>query len=165
MNSSYYLKEKNLSIQIENKIIEEMLLCARKHYPNEFGGLLIGFYANGNKDLIITNFLTPKSFKASPVDFERETKDLQEALKAFYHSYPSKYYVGEWHSHPGGGTAPSNKDIKAMKQISECEGVSINKPVLCIIGYTKQEFQIQFHLITKNKIYTYEQQDSNFRTI
>ena len=165
MNSRYYLKEKNLSIQIENKIIDEMILSARKHYPNEFGGLLIGFYANGNKDLIITNFLTPKSFKASPVYFERETKDLQEALKAFYHSYPSKYYVGEWHSHPGGGTAPSNKDIKAMKQISECEGVSINKPVLCIIGYTKQEFQIQFHLITKNKIYTYEQQDSNFRTI
>lgn len=156
MNSRYYLKEKNLSIQIENKTIDEMLLSARKHYPNEFGGLLIGFYANENKDLIITDFLTPKTFKASPVYFERETKDLQEELEDFYHSVPSRCYVGEWHSHPNGGTKPSSKDIKAMKQISENEGVSINKPILCIIGYTKQEFQIQFHLISNNKIYTYE---------
>ena len=156
MNSKYFLKEKNLTIQIENKIIEEMLLSARKYYPNEFGGLLIGSYTNENKDLIITDILAPKSFKSSPVYFERETKDLQEELKDFYHSNPSKYYVGEWHSHPNGGTKPSGKDIKGMKQISDSEGVSINKPVLCIIGYTKKDFQIQFHLITNNKIYTYE---------
>lgn len=87
---------------------------------------------------------------------KEKTKDLQEELKDFYRSIPSKYYVGEWHSHPSGGTLPSSKDNKAMKQISECEGVSINKPILCIIGYTKQDFQIQFHLIINNKIYTYE---------
>ena len=53
------LKEKNLSIQIENKIIDEMILSARKHYPNEFGGLLIGFYTNGNKDLISRSLTKP----------------------------------------------------------------------------------------------------------
>jgi len=156
MNSKYILKDKNLTIQIENTIIEEMLISARKHYPNEFGGLLIGFYTNENNDLVITDILAPKSFKASPLYFERETKDLQEELKCFYHYDPSKYYVGEWHSHPNAGTRPSGEDIKAMKQISDCKEVSINKPVLCIIGYTKQDFQIQFHLISNNKIYTYE---------
>ncbi|MEJ5102385.1 Mov34/MPN/PAD-1 family protein [Chryseobacterium sp. MYb328] len=156
MSSKYLLKEKNLTIQIQDNIIEEMLLSARKYYPNEFGGLLIGFYNNENRDLVITDILAPKSFKVSPVFFERETKDLHKELKLFYDSNPSKYYVGEWHSHPNGGTNPSGTDIKAMKLISESEEVSINKPVLCIIGYTKHDFQLQFHLIINNKIYTYE---------
>lgn len=161
MNSKFYLQEKKLSLEVDNKLIQEMVLLSRKWYPNEYGGLLIGYYSNKNQNLIITDILKPKLFKSSPIFFERDTKTLDVELRNFYNSSPSKFYVGEWHSHPNGGTRPSGKDVNAMKDIAESENVAIQNPVLCIIGYTKEDFAIDFHLILNNQIYTYEQQNIN----
>lgn len=162
MNSKFYLQEKKLSLEVDNKLIFEMVHLSRKWYPNEYGGLLIGYYSNKNQNLIITDILKPKLFKNSPISFERDTSTLHKDLRNFYNSSPSRFYVGEWHSHPNEGTGPSGTDVKAMKDIAENENVAIENPVLCIISYTKENFAIDFHLILNNKIYTYEQQNTNF---
>lgn len=138
--------------------MEKMYLTAKSHYPNEFGGLLIGFYNNDNKNLVISDILLPNFFTSTPVFFERQTEDLQEKLKDYYKSEPSKFYVGEWHSHPNGGSMPSQRDIKAMMQIQNDKNVAIEKPILAILSYNNktENYKIQFHLIINNNIYTYE---------
>lgn len=158
MNSKYTLKSKNLSISISDELLEKMYLSVKPHYPNEFGGLLIGYYNNDNKNLVISDIILPNIFKSTPVFFERHTEDLHEKLEKFYTCDPSKFYVGEWHSHPNGGTQPSQRDIKAMIQIRENSKVAIEKPILGILSFNNKsnDYKIRFHLITKNNIYTYE---------
>nr|WP_314494240.1 Mov34/MPN/PAD-1 family protein [uncultured Chryseobacterium sp.] len=158
MNSRYTLKSKNLSISISNELLEKMYLAVKSHYPNEFGGLLIGYYNNDNENLMISDIILPNIFKSTPVFFERQTEDLHEKLDEFYKNDPSMFYVGEWHSHPNGGTQPSQRDIKAMIQIHENSKVAIEKPILGIMSFNNKSdnYKIQFHLITKNNIYTYE---------
>lgn len=156
MNSEYFLKEKGLSIQIKDALLEKMNSLSKDHFPNEYGGLLVGFYTNNNQNLVITDILLPKTFTASPVFFEREIGDMKVKLEEYFMSDPSKYYVGEWHSHPNGEPFPSIRDKKAMKQICKSKNVCINKPILCIIGYSEHKYQVKFHLILNNKIYTYE---------
>lgn len=158
MNSKYILKSKNLSITIAEELIEKMYLSAEAYYPNEFGGLLIGFYNKGNQNLVISDILLPNVFTSTPVFFERRTDDLFEKLKEYYKSEPSKFYVGEWHSHPNGGTTPSARDIKAMMQIHKDENVAIEKPILGILSYNNKtkNYKIQFHLIINNNTFTYE---------
>lgn len=156
MNSEYFLRKLNLTLQIDNTLVEEMNLLSKNHFPNEFGGLLIGYYRDNNKVLVITDILTPTTFRASPILFERETSDLLVSLQNYYNAMPSKFYVGEWHSHPNGHPFPSKQDVNAMMQISSSENVSIKKPILCIVGCIKTECIVQFHLILKNKIHTYE---------
>lgn len=158
MNTDYILTDKNLTLSISQELLDKMYVSAKDHYPNEFGGLLIGFYNNGNKNLVISDILLPNIFISSPVFFERETEDLQDNLKNFFNSTPPKFYVGEWHSHPNGATWPSKRDIKAMQQIQNDEKVAIEKPILGILSYNNKtkNYKIQFHLIINNKIYTYE---------
>ena len=162
MNSKYFLQDEGLSIQIKNALLEKMNSLSTEHFPNEYGGLLIGFYTNNNQNLVITDLLLPKIFSASPTFFEREIGDMKYDLEKYFISNPSKYYVGEWHSHPDGDPFPSIRNKKAMRHICKSKNVSIQKPILCIIGYTKDEFQVRFHLIIDNKTYTYEKQHFNF---
>ncbi len=158
MNSKYILPNKNLTLTIADELLHKMYLSVKVHYPNEFGGLLIGFYNDDNKNLVISDILLPNVFKSTPVFFERQTDDLQKNLQDFYNSTPAKFYVGEWHSHPNGGTMPSSRDIKAMIKIQNDTNISVEKPVLSILSYDNktENYKIQFHLIINNKIYTYE---------
>jgi [CysO sulfur-carrier protein]-S-L-cysteine hydrolase len=158
MNSKYILPDKNLTLTITEELLDKMYLSVKAHYPNEFGGLLIGFYNDDNKNLVITDILLPNVFTSTPVFFERQAEDLQKDLQDFYSSAPAKFYVGEWHSHPNGGTMPSSRDIKAMMYIQDDGNVAVEKPILGILSYNNktENYKIQFHLIINNKIYTYE---------
>lgn len=161
MSFNFYLAEKDLRIEVGDVLIQNMVLLARDKYPNEYGGLLIGYYTSEGKKLIITDVLLPETYRSTPVFFERDTCNLEESLQKFYSTLPAKYYVGEWHTHPNGGTLPSRRDVQGMRTIINSKDVSIDKPVLCIIGFNEQTFSIGFHLIMNNKILTYEQQDTN----
>ncbi len=91
MNSKYILPNKNLTLTIADELLHKMYLSVKVHYPNEFGGLLIGFYNDDNKNLVISDILLPNVFKSTPVFFERQTDDLQKNLQDFYNSTPAKF--------------------------------------------------------------------------
>lgn len=145
-----------LSIEAEDELLNSLVEKGKSHYPNEFGGFLVGYYADDNKHLHITDTILPKSFKASKYSFERSTKGIEKKLGNYFKETPKKFYVGEWHTHPDNSPIPSSTDISAINAIINNQYACLANPVLLIIGYSKTQVDFGFYVWFENKLYRYE---------
>lgn len=145
-----------LIISIEQNTLDDLFAIGKQHFPNEFGGFLIGYYSDDKKQLHITDHILPIKYKGTPTLFERESISTTSELQRFYAMNPQKYYVGEWHTHPHGSPSPSITDFRAMKEISEDAEVAIKNPVLIIIGRNYTVDNIGVFAFFENKLFRYE---------
>jgi len=148
------------SIEVDDALLDSLVGVGKSHYPNEFGGFLIGYYGEDNKHLYITDTVLPKSFKASKCSFERSTKGIEKKLGEYYKESPQKFYVGEWHTHPDNSPYPSSADIMALNAIKNDKDAGLANPVLLIIGYSTKLVNLGFYIFFDNNIYKYEKQRS-----
>lgn len=145
-----------LSIEVEDELLNSLVVKGKSHYPNEFGGFLVGYYADDNKHLHITDTILPISLKASKYNFERSTKGIEKILGTYYKETPQKFYVGEWHTHPDNSPIPSLTDISAINAIINNQNGCLANPVLLIIGYSKTKVDFGFFVWFENKLHRYE---------
>lgn len=145
-----------LSIEAEDELLNSLVEKGKSHYPNEFGGFLVGYYADDNKHLRISNTILPKSFKASKHSFERSTKGIEKKIVNYFNETPKKFYVGEWHTHPDNIPIPSTTDISAINAIINNKKACLANPVLLIISYSKSKVDFGFYVWFENKFYRYE---------
>ena len=145
-----------LKIEVRQSFIDELYCLGLKHYPKEFGGLLIGYYSEDLKTCIIESSIVPKKFNSSRYFFERGKEGLKQKLTEAYNSTPRLIYIGEWHTHPDGVPSPSNADLNAMIEIAKSPDVSIENPILIILGVTKTEMKLGTYVYSKNKLLKYE---------
>ena len=149
-------KYNNIELIIEENILNEMGNLGIEHYPNEFGGFLIGKYSSDFKTLFIENYILPKIYKGFPFYFERSIEGIRVAFKNLF-SKKNLYYIGEWHTHPGGSTKFSQTDLIAMIKTVECETVKIENPILLIISVDKQKMSdYTFYFYENKKLKPYE---------
>jgi integrative and conjugative element protein (TIGR02256 family) len=127
-----------------------------RHYPNEFGGLLIGKYSDNFKTCVIETTVLPIKYKSSRYSFERGRDGLKKMLKVFYNSEPSLIYVGEWHTHTDNTSTPSDIDKLAMRKIEEHLDIGISSPLLIIIGLDKNHYEAGFYIQYHKIMYKYE---------
>ncbi|MCX2575073.1 Mov34/MPN/PAD-1 family protein [Pedobacter sandarakinus] len=144
-----------LSLEIDYDLLHELVKIGRSHYPNEFGGFLIGYYSENSKHLHITNTILPKKYQASKYSFTRSTKGIESELVKFSAENQKKIYIGEWHTHPDNSPIPSLTDISAINTIINNKN-SIANPVLLIIGYSKRTVDFGFYVWFENTLYKYE---------
>lgn len=145
-----------LSLETDDGFLNSLVEIGKGHYPNEFGGFLVGFYSDDNKHLHITDTILPKSFIASKYFFQRSTKGIEKKLSNYYKEIPKKFYVGEWHTHPDNSPIPSSTDISAINAIIDNQNACLANPVLLIIGYSKTQVDFGFYVWFENKLYRYE---------
>lgn len=145
-----------LSIEVDDELLNSLVEKGKGHYPNEFGGFLVGYYADDNKHLHITDTILPKSFKASKYSFERCTKGIEKKLGTYYKETHKKFYVGEWHTHPDNSPIPSLTDISAINAIINNNNACLTNPVLLIIGYSKTKVDFGFYVWFENKLHRFE---------
>lgn len=148
-------KHNNLKIAVADSLIREIESVAVKHYPNEFGGFLLGKYSENFKSVIIESIILPNKYKSSPILFQRSTKDLE---KKFIREYKenNRYYIGEWHSHPNGSTHYSSTDLDTMIETADSNEVQITNPILLIVSiYNKKMQDFTFYYYTEKKLLPY----------
>lgn len=150
------VKELGLSLEVDDELMKNLVVDGKGHYPNEFGGFLIGYYQNEDRHVVITNSILPISFKATKFSFERSTNGIESELKRYFTETPQQFYVGEWHTHPDNRPIPSAKDLRALKVIVEDENAGISNPILLIIGCKLTDAEFGFYVMVNNKIYKYE---------
>lgn len=149
-------KYNNIELFIEESILNEMGNLGILHYPNEFGGFLIGKYSSDLKTLLIENYILPIKYNGFPYSFERSIEGIRVAFKNLF-SKKKLYYIGEWHTHPGGSTRYSHTDLIAMIKTVECETVKIVNPVLLILAVNKQKMtDYTFYFYENKKLIPYE---------
>jgi proteasome lid subunit RPN8/RPN11 len=149
-------KHNNLEIVLEKSLLKEIETIAVQHYPNEFGGFLLGKYSEDFKSVVIESIILPYKYKSSPILFQRSIKDLEKLFIKEYQE-KSRYYIGEWHSHPNGSTMYSGTDLNAMIETAESDKVQIKNPLLLIISISKKKMQnFTFYYYSEKKLFAYE---------
>lgn len=149
-------KFRNIELIIDQELLEKISQLGIEHYPNEFGGFLVGKYSGDYKTLFITDYILPKSYKGNRYLFERSSKGMKSF---FYELFKKKkeYYVGEWHTHPNGSTRFSDTDLNAMINIESSSNVNIKNPVLLILSISAKKLnQVKFYVYDKKKLLPYE---------
>ncbi|GAB9167026.1 hypothetical protein BDS110ZK25_76080 [Bradyrhizobium diazoefficiens] len=103
-------------IRIAAAVAEEMLGLMRRHSPSETGGILVGRVAATMKTIYVTRLVpAPPDSRGTPWVFERGTEKLPEALARIERRTGGLLtYVGEWHTHPAGGSDLSDTDKTAV---------------------------------------------------
>ncbi|MCO5259728.1 MAG: Mov34/MPN/PAD-1 family protein [Crocinitomicaceae bacterium] len=150
-------KHNDLNLYIEEDLIEEIGAIALKHYPNEFGGFLVGKYSSDFKSVEITDVILPKKYKSTPTLFLRSTDGLEGVFQKLFEE-KQQYYIGEWHTHPNGSSNYSTTDLDAMIENANCETVQIKNPVLLILSITKSAVRdFTFYYYDNEKLISYEQ--------
>ena len=107
------------NIKIPNSIKEEIFNNAKKYYPKECCGLLIG-YIEDNK-LICKDSISTKNIAANPyLFFEIDPQEIINIQKLYRKNKMS--IIGHYHSHPDSplGTKPSQKDIRSIYDANMC---------------------------------------------
>jgi len=149
-------KHNNLEIVFEDSLLKEIETIATEHYPNEFGGFLLGKYSEDFKSVVIESIILPNKYKASPTLFQRSTKDLEKLFKKEYHDN-NRYYIGEWHSHPNGSTMYSTIDLSTMVEAVDSDEVQIKNPLLLIVSIFNKKMQaFTFYYYSEKKLLPYE---------
>lgn len=151
------LKEyNNLKLIITEELLNTIADIGKAHYPNEFGGFLIGRYSEDLCTLYIEDIILPEKYKGYSYTFERSIDGIVELFDRAYKD-KNQYYVGEWHTHPDGSTMYSNTDLDAMIQTAECQTVQIKNPVLLILSVTNQVVKdCTFYFYDDKKLIPYD---------
>jgi proteasome lid subunit RPN8/RPN11 len=125
---------KKWQIRISTDIQKQLTVLLHKSGRNETGGLLIGQIDPKKKIVYITRILpAPPDSKCWPIAFERGVLDVPEEVQKIRQQTGGMIdYVGEWHTHPGGGKKLSHIDIEAAKKIQKVLD-PISRPTLVMI--------------------------------
>ncbi len=103
-------------IRVAARAADEMLARMRRESPRETGGLLIGRLNAAEKIVYVTRLVrAPADSRGTPYFFTRGTQRLPEVLEHVERRTGGLLtYVGEWHSHPMGGSDLSDTDKEAV---------------------------------------------------
>lgn len=135
----YVNEEASFGLEIHEEQISTIYKMCKDSYPNETGGILIGKYSSDLKRARVTIVTgAPTDSKSGRTWFHRGTNGLQQLLDDVWETQGA-FYLGEWHSHPGGAPTPSIHDIIEMKRISKNKAYNCPEPILIIAGSTSSD--------------------------
>ena len=132
--AEFWSADRRFGIRLNLSHIRRMTLECTRSYPNETGGILIGFY-NSNYDCaeVTDIFFATRDSKKGKTWFLRGVHGLQNKLNELWIRQKG-YYLGEWHFHPGGAPIPSQIDKNQMYCISCSPKVHCPEPILLIFS-------------------------------
>lgn len=119
------------TVYLADTCLKKMVKLALEHNPYEVGTSLIGYYAPHGFDAYITDIAPlPSDSKSSRFTFFRGIN----GLKIFFDKLKGVHYLGEWHSHPGGRSTPSDQDIRSQFAIANDKLANCPETILVVIG-------------------------------
>lgn len=156
----YFNNELGLHLTINDLLAGKLINAGYKHYPMEYGGVLLGRYSDDSTCCYVEETILPRTYQSSTNSFERGNEGLFEDLTQLSTTRPDLMYVGEWHTHPGGAPLPSKTDRNAMSQIANHSEVKIIAPILIIIGYISNRTSWGAYVHYNNTLYGYVRTDN-----
>jgi len=131
------------SLELPGQIVDEMLKHCARSFPLETGGILVGYYSDDSTIAHVTDLVpAPSDSTSSRFSFQRGLRGVQQFLNQLW--MRRRYYLGEWHFHPGGSASPSGTDAEQMKSIAYARSYHCPEPVLLILGGNPpQQFTVE----------------------
>lgn len=121
---------------VSRSAIEAMFREADRSYPCETGGVLMGYWAGCDTDVVVTQVVGP-----GPYAMHDETSFVpdeqfheMEIARIYAESGRLHTYLGDWHSHPATAAYLSKLDRKTLKRIAAHTAARTLFPVMAVLG-------------------------------
>ncbi len=124
------------TVAIARRCFLAMRDMALAHAPNEVGTSLIGQYlCDGRKASVLGLAPLTADSRGTPRTFYRGVRGLMQFFSTVLRRYRGqRYYIGEWHSHPGASSTASRTDDNNQLALSKTVQSQCPAPILIIIG-------------------------------
>jgi len=121
-------------IWIPERLLDEMSVLASNACPNETGGVLLGYDAGNG--LVVTAITGPGPKAVHERHAFVPDYDYQDAeIEIIYGKSQRRHtYLGDWHTHPDGGSALSSKDKRTLLRIARHRPARTLAPVMAILA-------------------------------
>lgn len=124
-----------IRIWIAESAVSAMLLDGRTHFPNETGGVLIGYWASDAEAVIATMIEGGPKAKRTRTRFVPDSEFQNARIEKIYQeSNQSLAYLGDWHTHPLGRLALSPTDKTTLRRISSYPDARANTPIMLLLA-------------------------------
>ena len=128
------MKSRIEAIWVPQDLLKEICELATRAYPNETGGVLMGYDAGNG--IVLTSVIGPgprarHEPRAFRPDYEYQDAEIQ---RAYTSSRRCHTYLGDWHSHPHGAEALSWKDKRALRSVSSYQPARAPRPIMGILA-------------------------------
>lgn len=125
--------DERFGLEIRTKELRKLLQHCLDAGGLETGGIVVGNYSQSHEIALIWDVSGPPcDSKSGATWFHRGVQGLQAWLHRLWSK--NRYYLGEWHFHPGGRPIPSDTDLRQIREISDLADYRCPEPVLIIIG-------------------------------
>lgn len=120
----YISRDGLISVIITQSCLSEMVKMCKTAHGNEIGSVLFGHYSvDGYSVFVDGTRPAPVGSIGKRMSFWRSPRGLASFFRRlFKKSNGDRYYIGEWHLHPGCSIAPSHCDDRTMTSISKDHG-------------------------------------------
>ncbi len=147
------VKEKDIQIEIPNKLLKSMSSYEQSSNEDEKGGILLGKYDSANHCYCITEFTLPtKNDESGPLYFVRNKEAAQKVINSRWNESKGIInYLGEWHTHPQVRPVPSTVDLKLIRQIIREQSAVWPEVLMLIIGQDRTATLIVAPVIGRGK--------------
>ena len=123
-------------VELSPEALEQMIALADAVHPLENGASLFGRYSSDQHSAFIEGIApVPRDAERGRFHFRRGIAGLATFFRRLFRRTSGKsFYVGEFHSHPGGSPHPSGEDDAAHHAIAADPACQCRAPVLVIVG-------------------------------
>lgn len=140
-----------VAVRLSRRALDVIRKQALVSGRDETGGILIGRYHNDGSIAVVTGATAgPTDSVSGTTWFQRGVRGLRELLRDRWPR--GEYYLGEWHSHPGGAPDPSRDDFREMRSISIDSSYRCPKPLLVIAGTSAASVELSVSVIDEGRL-------------
>lgn len=120
---------------ISSDVIETLLKEVTLRFPNETGGVLLGYWSESPLAPVITKAVGPgPNAQHSEKRFFPDHRFHELEVARLWESDRHLHYLGDWHSHPGAPGTLSDLDISTLRFISASRQARAPRPLMLILG-------------------------------
>lgn len=103
--------------------------------PEETGGILVGYWT-AEDEAVVTAVIDAGPNSTRSTDGFHPDAEYQAAEVAKLYEQSGRYhgYLGDWHTHPLGGTALSRTDRRTMRRIARDADARCPRPLMILLA-------------------------------
>lgn len=150
------MRDERFVVHLSRSALQEILIEARRWHVRETGGILMGYWADG-ESAVITNVSGPgPKARHGLYTFEPDSTFSQQQLNKIYNeSDGQRTYIGDWHTHPLGSLEPSASDSETTFNVAFDPDFRTSKPILLLfrLKLFSAGFQVRPLIYIKGETY------------
>lgn len=123
------------SAWVSTCVLQSIAEDARRWFPSETGGILLGYWTQANEVVITCSTTAGPLAQHTESQYVPDPDHDQRAIAAHYQASGRLHtYLGDWHTHPRHVAYLSHKDKSTLHQIALAPEARTSTPLMLIAG-------------------------------